>query len=151
MRVGFFFVENNYDFLSQNRIKTFVEFQKTFPNSVIIMIDSSSLNVNSYPFKVFRMSKELMDKIDMIEIEENATSLNKKENVDEFYKNSIFKKLNPTIPLTQKLNFEVLSSVKNLMKNLTEKNYDLKNIIEDVESNSNDKLNFTYKLNKRIN
>ena len=92
------------------------------------MIDFSSLNVNSYPFKVFRMSKELMDKIDMIEIEENATSLNKKENVDEFYKNSIFKKLNPTIPLTQKLNFEVLSSVKNLMKNLTEKNYDLKNI-----------------------
>ena len=151
MRVGFFFVENNYDFLSQNRIKTFVEFQKTFPNSVIIMIDSSSLNVNSYPFKVFRMSKELMDKIDMIEIEENATSLNKKENVDEFYKNSIFKKLNPTIPLTQKLNFEVLSGVKNLMKNLTEKNYDLKNIIEDVESNSNDKLNFTYTLNKRIN
>ncbi len=151
LRVGFFFVENNYDFLSQYRIKTFVEFQKTFPNSVIIMIDSSSLNVNSYPFKVFRMSKELMDKIDMIEIEENATSLNKKENVDEFYKNSIFKKLNPTIPLTQKLNFEVLSGVKNLMKNLTEKNYDLKNILEDVESNSNDKLNFTYTLNKRIN
>ena len=67
-----FFLENNYDFLSQNRIKTFVEFQKTFPNSINIMIDSSSLNVNSYPFKVFRMSKELMEKMDMIEIEENA-------------------------------------------------------------------------------
>ena len=36
------------------------------------MIDSSSLNVNPYPFKVFRMSKELMEKIDMIEIDENA-------------------------------------------------------------------------------
>ena len=67
-----FFLENNYDFLSQNRIKTFVEFHKTFPNSVNIMIDFSSLNVNSYPFKVFRMSKELMEKMDMIEIEENA-------------------------------------------------------------------------------
>ena len=67
-----FFLENNYDFLSENRIKTFVEFKKNFPNNVIIMIDSSSLNVNSYPFKVFRMSKELMEKMDMIEIEENA-------------------------------------------------------------------------------
>ncbi len=36
------------------------------------MIDSSSLNVNSCPFKVFRMTKELMEKMDMLEIEENA-------------------------------------------------------------------------------
>ncbi len=150
MRVGFFFVENNFDTLSQNRIKTFVEFQKTFQNNIIIMIDSSSLNVNVYPFKIFRMSKELMDKIDMIEIEENA-SLLKKENVDEFYKNSIFKKLNPTIKLIEKLNFEIISDKRSLMKNLVEKNYDIKNLIDDIESNSDDKLNFNYTFNKKIN
>ena len=138
MRVGFFFVENNFDILSQNRIKTFVEFQKTFPN------------VNVYPFKIFRMSKELMDKIDMIEIEENA-SLLKKENVDEFYKNSIFKKLNPNIKLIEKLNFEIISDKRSLMKNLVEKNYDIKNLIDDIESNSDDKLNFNYTFNKKIN
>jgi hypothetical protein len=150
MRVGFFFVENNFDILSQNRIKTFVEFQKTFPNNIIIMIDSSSLNINTYPFKIFRMSKELMDKIDMIEIEENA-SLSKKENVDEFYKNFIFKKLNPTLKLIEKLNFEIISDQGSLMKNLVEKNYDIKNLIDEIESNSDDKLNFNYTFNKRIN
>ena len=150
MRVGFFFVENNFDILSQNRIKAFAEFQKTFPNNVIILIDSSSLNVNTYPFKIFRMSKELMEKIDMIEIEENAFLL-KKENIDEFYKNYIFKKLNPTIKIIEKLNFEIISDKGSLMKNLVEKNYDIKNLIDDIESNSDDKLNFNYTFNKRIN
>jgi hypothetical protein len=91
-----------------------------------------------------------MDKIDMIEIEENA-SLLKKENVDEFYKNSIFKKLNPTIKLIEKLNFEIISDKRSLMKNLVEKNYDIKNLIDDIESNSDDKLNFNYTFNKKIN
>ena len=150
MRVGFFFVENNFDILSQNRIKAFAEFQKTFPNNVIILIDSSSLNVNTYPFKIFRMSKELMEKIDMIEIEENAFLL-KKENIDEFYKNYIFKKLNPTIKIIEKLNFEIISDKGSLMKNLVEKNYDIKNLIDDIESNSDDKLNFNYTFNKKIN
>ena len=39
---------------------------------------------------------------------------------------------------------KVLSGVKSLMKHLIEKNYDLKYIIEAVESNSNDKKYYLY-------
>ena len=55
-----------------------------------------------------------------------------------------FKKSNPTIPWTQKFNFKVLSGVKSLMKHLTEKNYDLKYIIDTIESNSNNKKYYLY-------
>jgi len=39
----------------------------------------------------------------------------------------------------------------NFIKILFEKNYDIKNLIDEIESNSDDKLNFNYTFNKRIN
>ena len=48
-----------------------MEFQKIFPNCIILTIDVDALKVNNYPFKCFRISEKIMEKFEEEEIEEN--------------------------------------------------------------------------------
>ena len=70
-KIGFYLCDNGEELLSHNKLKTFIEFQKIFPNCVILTIDINSVKTNIYPFKCFRISNKIMDKFEEEEIEEN--------------------------------------------------------------------------------
>ena len=70
-------------------MKTFIKFQKIFPNCVILTIYIIAVKENTYPFKCFRISNKLMDKFEEEEIEENIYL--DKNIIKQFY-NQMFKK-----------------------------------------------------------
>ena len=84
-KLGFYLSNPGDEFLSHQKLKTFIEFQKIFPNCVILMIDTNAVKTNNYPFKCFRISEKLMEKFEEEEIEENIY-LDKSNVVKEFYK-----------------------------------------------------------------
>ena len=92
-KIGFYLIDNGEELLSHNKLKTFIEFQKVFPNSVILTIDINAVKTNNYPFKCFRISNKIMDKLEEEEIEENMYL--EKNNIKEFYKQMF--KLNKNI------------------------------------------------------
>ena len=148
MRVGFFIVNEEFEFISQNKLRTLIEFQKIFPNSVIINLDSNLIESNCYPFKLYRISDELMEQIDQIEINENFVI--NKDTIEEFYKIA-FKQLNSTIKIVKELNFTVLSDISTLFANLTKKNYNVDKLVNEINNLSLEKRGYNYSLNKKIN
>ena len=55
-KIGFYLCDNGEELLSHQKLKTFIEFQKIFPNCVILTIDIIAVKANTYPFKCFRIS-----------------------------------------------------------------------------------------------
>ena len=98
-KIGFFICDSGEDFLTHHKLKTFIEFQKNFPNCVILTIDTIAIRNNNYPFKCFRISNKIMEKFEEEEIEENV-NLDKLNITKEFYK-QMFKKLNPNMNMIQ--------------------------------------------------
>lgn len=144
-KIGFYFCDEGEELLSQNKLKTFIEFQKSFPNSVILFIDINALKSNSYPFKCFRISEQIIEKVEEEEIQQNVY-LSKENIVREFYK-QMFNKLNPTIEFIQPLNLVVSNDILNLFGNFASKNY-----FDNEEKNSfyNDSKDVSYNLNRKL-
>ena len=146
-RIGFYLCDNGEELLTHNKLKTFIEFQKTFPNAIILTVDINAIKTNTYPFKCFRMSNKIMDKLEEEEIEENII-LNKPNLVKEFYK-QMFQKLNPTIDLIQPLKLTVGNDILNMFELFAEKTY-----INDIDTDYNNNYYYTkginYNLNKKI-
>ena len=94
-KIGFYLCDTGEELLSHQKIKTFMEFQKVFPNCVILTIDTIAVKTNNYPFKCFRISEKIMEKFEEEEIEENIY-FDKPNITREFYK-QMFKKLNPML------------------------------------------------------
>lgn len=117
-KVGFYFCDEGSEVLSQNKLKLFIEFQKLFPNCVILAIDINAIKVNTYPFKCFRISSKIMDKVEEEEIEENIY-LNK-DTIKDFYKR-IFQKMKPTKNMIEPLNLTVTNDIKNIFEEFAEK------------------------------
>ena len=120
-KLGFYLCNPGDEFLSHQKLKTFIEFQKIFPNCVILMIDTNAVKTNNYPFKCFRISEKLMEKFEEEEIEENIY-LDKSNVVKEFYK-QMFKKLNPNMNMIHLLNLKVGNDLMNLFEDLAEKKF----------------------------
>jgi hypothetical protein len=148
MRVGFFIVNEELEFFSQNKLRIFIEFQKIFPNAVIIYLDTNLIDSNCYPFKIYRISNELMEQIDKIEVDENY--IINKDTIEEFYK-IVFKQLNPTTKILEELKFTVLSDINTLFANLTKKNYNVDKLVDEIKNLSLEKKGYNYSLNKKIN
>ena len=120
-KIGFYLCDNGEELLSHNNLKTFIEFQKIFPNSVILTIDINALKTNTYPFKSFLISNKIMDKFEEEEIEENIYL--DKNNIKDFYK-QMFKKLNcTTIDLIQPLKLTVGNDILNIFETFAEKEF----------------------------
>ena len=53
-KIGFYLCDNGEELLSHNKLKTFIEFQKIFPNCIILTIDTNAVKTNNYPFNTCR-------------------------------------------------------------------------------------------------
>ena len=149
-KIGFFLCDDGEELLSHDKLKTFIEFQKIFPNCVILAIDINAVKTHTFPFKCFRISQKIMDKFEEEEIEENIFfDKNDKNILKEFYK-QMFKKLNSsTIDLIQPLKLTVGNDILNIFEIFAEKEY-----AEDDEKKIDNNYYFTkgvnYNLNKKI-
>ena len=145
-KIGFYFCDDGDELLSQNKLKTFIEFQKSFPNSVILFIDINAVKVNTYPFKCFRISDKIMEKIEEEEILQNVY-LSKENIIREFYK-QMFNKINPTIELIQPLKLVMTNDILDIFGTFASKTY----IDTDDDNNLfyNHSKDVSYNLNRKL-
>ena len=143
-KIGFYLCDNGEELLTHNKLKTFIEFQKIFPNCVILTIDINAIKTNTYPFKCFRLSNKIMDKFEEEEIEENIY-LDKSAAIKEFYK-QMFKKLNPTIELIQPLKLTIGNDILNIFEIFAEKKF-----ADDEEENLDNNYYYTKDINYNLN
>ena len=144
-KIGFYFCDNGEELLSHNKLKTFIEFQKIFPNCVILTIDINAVKTHTFPFKCFRISQKVMDKFEEEEIEENIY-LNDKNILKEFYK-QMFKKLNSsTMDLIQPLKLTSGNDILDIFEIFAEKEY-----AEDDEKKLDNNYYYTKDINYNLN
>ena len=129
MRVGFFTVNEETELITKQKMRTYLEFQKSFPNCVIIAVDINMKNALMYPFKCYRIDKALMEKIDMYEIEEDINIT--PSTIEEFY-NNFFKRFSFGPEILKELKFKIIEDDKRLFKVLADKRY-MKNTNENNE------------------
>ena len=143
-KIGFFLCGVGTELLSHQKLKTFIEFQKIFPNCIILTIDINSLKTNCYPFKCFRISEKMMEKFEEEEIEENIY-LDKPPATKDFYK-QMFKKLQLNNSMIKELNLKVGDDLMNLFGDLAEKKY-----LNEEENNMENNYFFTKSMNTNLN
>ena len=143
-KIGFFLCGVGTELLSHQKLKTFIEFQKIFPNCIILTIDINSLKTNCYPFKCFRISEKMMEKFEEEEIEENIY-LDKPTATKDFYK-QMFKKLQLNNSMIKELNLKVGDDLMNLFEDLAEKKY-----LNEEENNMENNYFFTKSMNTNLN
>ena len=143
-KIGFFLCGVGIELLSHQKLKTFIEFQKIFPNCIILTIDINSLKTNCYPFKCFRISEKMMEKFEEEEIEENIY-LDKPPATKDFYK-QMFKKLQLNNSMIKELNLKVGDDLMNLFEDLAEKKY-----LNEEENNMENNYFFTKSMNTNLN
>ena len=143
-KIGFYFCDNGEEILNHNKLKTFIEFQKSFPNCVILYVDINAFKSNIYPFVCFRLSNKILDIFEEQEIEENA-NLDKEVDIKDFYK-QMFKKLNPSVDYFKPLKLNVSGNIMNIFENLAEKEY-----VEDSENNYDNNYYYTKDINYNLN
>ena len=144
-KIGFYFCDNGEELLSHNKLKIFIEFQKIFPNCVILTIDINAVKTHTFPFKCFRISQKVMDKFEEEEIEENIY-LNDKNILKEFYK-QMFKKLNSsTMDLIQPLKLTSGNDILDIFEIFAEKEY-----AEDDEKKLDNNYYYTKDINYNLN
>ncbi|MCQ2817007.1 MAG: hypothetical protein MJ252_07055 [archaeon] len=148
MRVGFFCCSEGSELLSKEKLTNYIEFQKIFPNSVIITFDIELYNSHVFPFQVFRISDSLIQLVTKIEIEENLDSAHNKE--EDFYQ-EIFKNFTTSGNMIEYLKFTIREKPQNLFRALVEKK-DEKEDEEDELRNINfeTKDNFKFSLNRKM-
>ena len=146
-KIGFFLCGVGTELLSHQKLKTFIEFQKIFPNCIILTIDINSLKTNCYPFKCFRISEKMMEKFEEEEIEENIY-LDKPPATKDFYK-QMFKKLQLNNSMIKELNLKVGDDLMNLFEDLAEKKY-LNEPENDIGNNYYFNKGVNNNLNKKI-
>ena len=144
-KIGFYFCDNGEELLSHNKLRIFIEFQKIFPNCVILTIDINAVKTHTFPFKCFRISQKVMDKFEEEEIEENIY-LNDKNILKEFYK-QMFKKLNSsTMDLIQPLKLTSGNDILDIFEIFAEKEY-----AEDDEKKLDNNYYYTKDINYNLN
>ena len=143
-KIGFYLCDNGEELLNHNRLKTFIEFQKVFPNCVILTVNINAVKTNIYPFKCFRISNKIMEKFEEEEIEENIY-LDKPPATKEFYK-QMFKKLKINDNMIKELNLKIGDDFINLFEDLAAKKY-----LNEEENNLENNYFFTKSMNTNLN
>ena len=143
-KIGFYLCDTGEELLSHQKLKTFMEFQKVFPNCVILTIDTIAVKTNNYPFKCFRISEKIMEKFEEEEIEENIY-FDKPPATKEFYK-QMFKKLKINDNMIKELNLKIGDDFMNLFEDLAAKKY-----LNEEENNLENNYFFTKSMNTNLN
>lgn len=148
MQVGFFFCNEQSSLITEANMKVFIEFQKVFPNAVILCLDVNMLNVNCYPFKCFRLSQRLMELVDISEIEEDVFyQLREGAGVQEENQHTLFKKFIQSSELLHMLSFRIISDKTSLFSILSEK--DIEEEDKSVNSNTSSQP-FVFSINRKM-
>jgi hypothetical protein len=106
VRIGHFFCKEQSDLLKKKNLKQLIDFQKHFPNAIILFFDYNLSKTDSYAFECFRIHKNLMELVDLIDIEEDEPD--------------IFKKFVSSDDILQRINFTISEDVYSLFTSLSE-------------------------------
>jgi hypothetical protein len=113
MIIGYFSCKEQTEQLRKKNLKGLINFQKTYPNAVILNMDINMTKNGLYDLECYRLSKNLMDLVDLIEVEEDEPN--------------IFKKFTTSEQLLTKLNFTIKNDVFSLVSKLTPQQLENKN------------------------
>ena len=148
MKIGFFTCSEENEIISREKLINYIEFQKVFPNSVIISFDIDLYNAHVFPFKVFRISEHLIDLVTRIEIEENLDAGHNKEN--DFYE-EIFKTFTSSENMIENLEFSIKEKPQELFRTLVNKKDNKDYEDEDIQNtNFDENNNFKFSLNRKM-
>ena len=137
IQVGYFICKEYSEFLKKKTFKKYFDFQLKFPNAVFIFFDYSLYINGDYPFSCFRISKNLIEMLDKMDIEEDQMDITKKF----FASEDLFKNLN----------FTLIEDELSLFTSAVSSNYDYSENIHEKEIGNlykNDCYNY---LSIRIN
>jgi hypothetical protein len=128
IQVGYFFCKSYSEFINKKSLQKILNFQKKFPNAVIITIDYALIKCNNYGINCFRVNKSLMDTMDELDINN--------EN------NDIGKRFVSEKNLLKNLAFSLSDDVYTVFSTLSQSNDD-----QDKESTNLDSLSYKLKTN----
>ena len=131
IKVGIFSCHENKDLLTKINLKALIDCQKLFPSTVVLNYFNNFYKSSNYSFECYRLDKHFMDKIDLIQVEEDDPN--------------IFKKFTKYNEILQKLDFEIINDVHYILGNMINKTVD-DNISEIVEENKDQKAKLFNRL-----
>lgn len=109
-QLGFFFCKDQADLISKQNLITFIQFQQKFPNAVFLYVDYKMLKLNSYPFRLFKLSQKLVNTVDMIEIYQDESNIE-----------DLFKRFIASEDMFKEVNFKINDDVYSLQAALINK------------------------------
>lgn len=125
-RVGYFICKQYTELLKKKSLKQYIDFQKRFPNAVILFLDYSLFKAGNYAFQCFRINPKLMNIVDQLEIEDDQAD--------------IAKKFVASSDLLKNLNFTLIEDAYSLFSSLVDVNYE----------NSNKEVQGSYDLKENL-
>jgi hypothetical protein len=102
-----------------------IDFQKKYPSAVILSLDYNMTKNGLYELNCYRLNKNLMELVDLIEIEEDEPN--------------IFKKFTTSDNLLTRLNFTIGKDIFSIVSKLTERQEKATN--ENILHQNIDKVN----------
>jgi hypothetical protein len=124
MVIGYFTSKERTELINKKCLKNFINFQKKYPSAVILSLDYNMTKNGLYDLACYRLNKNLMDLVDLIEIEEDEPNILKKYTTSE--------------NLLTRLNFKIKKDIFTIVSKFTEKQE--KEVIEKLPQNI-DKVN----------
>jgi hypothetical protein len=107
IKVGIFSCIEKKNLFTKSYLKNLIETQRLFPSTVVLNYFNNFYKSSNYSFECFRLDKHFMEKIDLIQVEEDDPN--------------IFKKFTKFNDITQKLDFKIIDDVHSILGNMINK------------------------------
>ena len=101
-----------------------IDFQKTFPSAIVLNYYNNFYKSSNYSFECYRLDKTFIEKIDLIQVEEDDPN--------------IFKKFTRHNEILKKLDFELINDVHTVLGHLINKTES--NDINEIVSENKDQM-----------
>lgn len=117
--------------MKKTSLKKLIDSQKLFPSAVVLNYYNNFYKSSNYSFDCYRIDKHFMEKIDLIQVEEDDPN--------------IFKKFTKYNDILQKLDFEIINDVHTILGNMINKTVE-DDMTELVSENKNQKKKLYVRL-----
>ena len=107
IKVGIFSCIEKKNLLTKSYLKNLIDTQKLFPSTVVLTYFNNFYKSSNYSFDCYRLDKHFMEKIDLIQVEEDDPN--------------IFKKFTKFNDIVQKLDFQIIDDVHSILGNMINK------------------------------
>ena len=131
IKVGIFSCNENKNLLTKTNLKNLIDTQRLFPSNVVLNYYNNFYKSSNYSFECYRIDKHFMEKIDLIQVEEDDPN--------------IFKKFTKFNDIMQKLDFEIINDVHSILGNMINKTV-VDNMKEIVEENKDQRKKLFSKI-----